>query len=279
MKRSLAFLVAGTVGAGVIAALAGWRGSFDSSPKYPVIAEKPATRRLATVHIIEEKRRVYPYSIVSGGARSVEEARRAMSDPAVRDHYAAFDLKNLKQVVLTADISGYVSYRFGDKIYWTSKTVHLKAGETVFTDGQHIARGRCLNCYSTHPMMPTRPHEPAEVVMDTSIEIPAIALTFPRLPLEETPVLPAPGGVTTASGGSAPGHGGGGKFFPIIPIIPPLHKHHPNPPNIVPPPTPPVSVVPEPRYGWIVPGTLLMLVLLGRTWSRRWLTRPRLPKP
>ena len=57
-------------------------------------------------------------------------------------------------------MSGYVSYRFGDKIYWTSKAVHLKAGETIYTDGQHIARGRCLNCYSAHPMMPTRPHEP-----------------------------------------------------------------------------------------------------------------------
>ncbi len=273
MKRSLAFLLAGTVGAGVIAALASWHGSFDWPPKYPVVAEKPAIRGPTPVYIIEEKRKVYPYSIIAGGARTVEEARRAMSDPAVRDHYGAFDLKQLKQVVLTADMSGYVSYRFGEKIYWTSKTVHLKAGETIYTDGQHIARGRCLNCYSAHPMMPTRPHEPTEVIMDTSVEVPIIAMTSPHLPLEEAPVLPAPDGVTTASGGSAPGHGGGGKFFPIIPIIPPLHKRHPNPPNIVPPTPPPTTAVPEPRYGWIVAGAVLMLVFLGRSWKRRRLTR------
>ncbi len=276
MKRSLAFLLAGMVGAGVIATLASWHGSFDRPPKYPVVAQKPAIRGPTPVQIIEEKRKVYPYSIIAGGARTVEEARRAMSDPAVRDHYGAFDLTKLKQVVLTADMSGYVSYRFGDKIFWTSQTVHLKAGETVFTDGQHIARGRCLNCYSAYPMMPTRPHEPAEVIMDTSVEVPIIALTSPHLPLEEAPVLPAPGGVTTVSGGSAAVHHGG-KFFPIIPFIPPLHRHHPNPPNVVPPPTPPTTVVPEPRYNWIVPATALLLVFWGRNWKRRRLTRPGSP--
>ncbi len=208
------------VGAGVIATLASWHGSFDWPPKYPVVAEKPAIRGPTPVRIIEEKRKVYPYSIIAGGARTVEEARRAMSDPAVRDHYGAFDLKQLKQVVLTADMSGYVSYRFGEKIYWTSKTVHLKAGETIYTDGQHIARGRCLNCYSAHPMMPTRPHEPAEVIMDTSVEVPIIAMTSPHLPLEEAPVLPAPGGVTTASGGSGLATARRRKIFPD-------HSHHP----------------------------------------------------
>jgi len=216
------------------------------------------------VKIVEEQRRVYPYSIVPGGARTVEEAKRAMSDPAVRALYAAVNLKKLKQVTLDADISGYVSYRFGDKIYWTSNKLHLKAGETVYTDGQNIVRGRCLNGFSTHPMMPTRPHEPTEVIMDTSVEVPVIAFSLPRAPLE-TPVLPAPGGAATKSSGLAPGHGH--WFFPIIPIIPPLHKHHGHPPP-VPPPGPP-SVVPEPRYSWVVPGALLMVIFLGRTWKRR----------
>lgn len=219
------------------------------------------------VRIVEEKRWVYPYSIVPGGARTVEEAKRAMSDPAVRGLYAAVNLKNLKQVTLAEDISGYVSYRFGDKIYWTSNKLHLKAGETVYTDGQNIVRGRCLNTYSTHPMMPTRPHEPKEVIMDTSVEVPAIAFSFPRAPLETAPALPAPGGIATKSS-LVPGH----RHFWFVPIIPifPIHKHHAPPPNnIVPPPPPPPTVVPEPRYSWLVPGALLVLVFLGRTWKRR----------
>ena len=265
MKKSLAFLAAGTIGAGVIAAVGGWQRSFDPYPENPAANETPAIVAPArVVKIVEEKRKVYPYSIVPGGARTLEEAKRAMSDPAVRDHYGAVNLKNLKQVTLDADISGYVSYRFGDKIYWTSNKLHLKAGETVYTDGKNIVRGRCLNCYSTHPMMPTRPHEPAEAIMDTSVEVPVIAFTFPRPPLE-TPVLPAPGGVTTKSSGVVPAHRR--WFFPIIPIIPPIHKHH-GPPPPVPPPGPP-TVVPEPRYSWLVPGALLMVVFLGRTWKRR----------
>jgi hypothetical protein len=264
VKKSLAFLAAGTLGAGVIAAVGGWQRSFDRFPENPAADQTPAIVAPApVVRIVEEQRRVYPYSIVPGGARSVEEAKRAMSDPAVRALYAAVNLKNLKQVTLAEDISGYVSYRFGDKIYWTSNKLHLKAGETVYTDGQNIVRGRCLNTYSTHPMMPTRPHEPTEVIMDTSVEVPVIAFSFPR-PAVENPVLPAPGGIATKS---SLGPGQRRWFFPIIPIIPPLHKHHAPPPPI-PPPGPP-TVVPEPRYSWVVPGALLALIFLGRTWKRR----------
>src|ERR1700733_5857103 len=108
-----------------------------------------------TVMVTEQvKRKVYPYSIVPGGAQNLHEARLAMSDPEVKAHYASFNLAQLKQVKLTTDIKGYVSYRWGDKIYWTAKTLTLRAGETVFTDGTHIARGRCLNCYSALPMSP-----------------------------------------------------------------------------------------------------------------------------
>ena len=108
----------------------------------------------------EVKRKVYPYSIVPGGAEDVLQARHAMTEPAVKAHYANFDLSQLKQVKLAATLSGYVSYRWGDKIYWTAKKITLRAGETVFTDGTHVARGRCLNCYSALPMQPIRPTSP-----------------------------------------------------------------------------------------------------------------------
>ena len=248
----------------------------------------PAVLTRRTLVVTEEKRKVYPYSIVPGGARTVEEAKRAMSDPAVRLQYAAFDLKNLREVTLTSDLVGYVSYRYGDKIFWTAKKLRLKAGETVFTDGQHIARGRCLNCYSAMPMMPTRRTEPSESTMDSPVEVPLIALAFPSLPLPvaEPRILPGPHNEvapvipvgTGGGGGAAGGHPGFG-FFPILPIIPPIHRHHPtnnSPTNVIPPPvtpsgpvTPPVAVVPEPNYLWVLIGAFLALVVFGGIRPRR----------
>ena len=272
MKRSLAFFTAGVIGVGLIAAVATWQQALNQLPKQPAVRNNLAARGPVSAVITEEKRKVYPYSIVPGGAQTLAEAKRAMSDPAVRINYAGIDLNKLKQVVLTADLSGYVSYRYGDRVYWTSKVLHLKAGETIFTDGQHIVRGRCLNCYSANPMLPTRAQEPAEKVLDTPMEVPAVALTFPTLPLPAAPVLPPPSAELAAvtSGSAAPGHHGG-KFFPIIPIIPiiPTHKHHPQPPPPPPPPPTPVSVVPEPRFTWIAPGAVLLLAFCARAWKRR----------
>jgi len=197
-----------------------------SRPRPP---EAPVTYE--TVMVTEQvKRKVYPYSIVPGGAQNLHEARLAMSDPEVKAHYASFNLAQLKQVKLTTDIKGYVSYRWGDKIYWTAKTLTLRAGETVFTDGTHIARGRCLNCYSALPMLPIRPHEPTEKVLDVPVEMPMVVYSFPRLPVF-APVLPVPPGELTPTVPVIPAVAGtvakgGGFWFPLIPIIPPIH-HHP----------------------------------------------------
>jgi hypothetical protein len=206
-----------------------------------------------------------------------------MSDPAVRGHYAAFDLKNLRRVTLTSDLVGYVSYRYGEKMFWTNKQLRLKAGETVFTDGVHIARGRCLNCYSSMRLMPTRRNEPSESTLNTPVEVPLIALVFPNLPVvAAAPILPPPHAQVapivptgTAGGGGAPGHPEFG-FFPILPIIPPIFHRHPSPTNNTPgnntpsppitpsgPLPPPVAVVPEPDYLWLLVGAFAALVLFG----------------
>ena len=234
-----------------------------------------------TTMVVEQvKRKVYPYSIVPGGAEDLRQARQAMNDPAVRAHYSNIDFAQLHQVKLGVNLSGYVSYRWGDKIYWTSKKVTLRAGETVFTDGTHVVRGRCLNCYSALPMFPTRPNEPTELALDSPVEMPVTVYSFPKLPVL-APVLPVPPGELTPTVpvipavlpiGSGGGGGGGGFWFPLIPIIPPIH-HHPGGPGsptspgvpIPPPVIPPVAVVPEPRYGWLV---LAGLFALGLTFRR-----------
>jgi hypothetical protein len=228
------------------------------------------------------KRKVYPYSIVPGGAATVHEAKIDMTDPMVKAHYAGFNLDRLREEKLTTNLVGYVSYRMGDHIYWTSKKLTLRAGETVFTDGTHVARGRCLNCYSALPMSPVRPQEPTEKTMDVPTEMPVTAYEFPRVPLF-APEIPIPPGdltpvappISSALGPVVP-KPGGGFWFPIIPIIPPIH-HHPSSPSspsspgspggttttVTPPPPPPV-VVPEPRYVVLLLAGFLALLIAKR---------------
>jgi hypothetical protein len=274
VKTSLVILAASTTGLAFTAAFVSWN-LFLRQPRFkPSVIQSGSTPVRKGLAITEEYRKVYPYSVVPGGAQTVAEARRAMSDPSVRSHYAAVDLNNLKITILSSDLSGYVSYRYGDKIYWTAKTVRLKAGETVFTDGQHIVRGRCLNSYSAHPMAPIRPHEPEEKVMETWVEIPVLAFSFPALPLPGEPVLSAPAKPTMAAA-PRPQKGTTRRFFPIIPIIPPIfgHPRHSPPPDtppFPPPPTPPpTTVVPEPSY------TAMLAVVLFVLPLARWVLRRR----
>lgn len=252
----------------------------------------PVQRHLAarpiayvTTMVVEQvKRKVFPYSIVPGGAADVLQAKWAMADPAVKANYTNVDFSHLRQETLKTNLKGYVSYRWGEKIYWTKKALTLRAGETIFTDGVHIVRGRCLNCYSALPMNPTRPTEPTEKVLDVPAEMPVIVYSFPKLPVlapelpippgELTPVVPAIIPVVTTIGKS-----GGGFWFPILPIIPPIHRHPSSPtspgspsgpgspggpgggsgPGT--PPVPPVAIVPEPRYGWFLAVGLLAIAL------------------
>jgi hypothetical protein len=252
--------------------------SLPLRPHTALLFRRPTPVSYVTSMVEQQvKRKVYPYSIVPGGAENVRQAKLSMSDPAIKGHYTGIDLAQLKQVKLTANLSGYVSYRWGDKIYWTAKRVTLRAGETVYTDGAHIVRGRCLNCYSALPMAPIRPHEPTEAVLDTPVEMPLTVYSFPRLPViapelpippgELTPVVPILAAVApTAALGKIPR---GGFWFPLIPIIPPIHRHPSRPTSpgtpLLPPPIliPPV-VVPEPNYGWVLAIGFLATILIYR---------------
>jgi len=266
----------------------------------PAFVSRPVGKRSATLLTRQEKRKVYPYSIVPGGATSVPEARTAMRNPAVANHYKDFDLTKLRQVTLSSDLVGYVSYRFNDQIYWTAKPLRFKAGETVFTDGEHIARGRCLNCYSAHPMMPIRPHEPTEKTLDTSTEVPLIAMkvepvmalpdpfALPPTARELSPAVPE---AEVVPGVEAPK--GPIRWWipllpvlPILPFIPPIHRNHPTPPPsaLVPVPPgsggggsggggdtgPPITVAaPEPGYVWFLLVALSGLAVFHARRSRR----------
>ena len=114
-----------------------------------------------------EERPVYPYSVVPGGVRDVAELRWAAAhDPVVRAHYAGFNYDNGRVVRLVLARTAYVSYRIGNKIYWTRHRVKLKKGETVITDGKIIARTRCANRVEEVPQQAASEMEPPALKFD-----------------------------------------------------------------------------------------------------------------
>ena len=106
-------------------------------------------------------RTVYPYSVVPGGVRDVHELKWAVDhDPVVAAHYAGFDFQHAQLVRLLFTHSVYVSYRIGNRVYWTRHRVALRKGETLLTDGKMTARTRCANRVEETPQQQTSNAEP-----------------------------------------------------------------------------------------------------------------------
>jgi hypothetical protein len=221
------------------------------SPAPLVTHEVPLTD--AGTHV----RPLLPYSVIPGGAADGAELRNAIvHDPVVAMHYAVFDVSKTHVVRLDSNRTLYVSYRLGDRVFWTKKKLILFRGETVLTDGQHLARTRCGNRLSEIAEAPTSPKEPerASLEMPEAPELTGITTPVPELPFTPIgPLVPAP------PGGSSP---------PLVPIFwgvgPPPGT--PGQPPIVPPP---VKGIPEPGTALLVSAGFLSLWTLRRKVSRR----------
>ena len=97
-------------------------------------------------------RRVYPYSVVPGGVRSPEDLHQAsVRDRVVGRHFSGFDFRRARVVELDQPRLVYLSYRIGNKVFWTKKQVHLRKGEKLISDGTISARTRCANQVSAVP--------------------------------------------------------------------------------------------------------------------------------
>jgi hypothetical protein len=108
-----------------------------------------------------EKRPIYPYSVVPGGVQDARELKWAAEhDPVVAAHYRGFDYDHARVVRLVLARTVYVSYRIGNKVYWTRHRVTLRKGETVITDGKITARSRCANRVEELPQQATSSSEP-----------------------------------------------------------------------------------------------------------------------
>jgi len=170
-----------------------------------------------------ENRTVYPYSVVPGGVRDARELKWvADHDPVVRSHYAGFDYEHARVVRLVLARTAYVSYRIGNKVYWTRHRISLKKGETVITDGKITARSRCGNRVEEVPQQATSSSEPPAAKFDEPVPPAAgTAVATPPVPFESA-LMNRPGlsGVGPAPPLSLYDPFGGGTVVPLSP--PPL---------------------------------------------------------
>lgn len=188
---------------------------------------------------VRQHRLVYPYSVVPGGVASAQELENATAhDPVVATHYSGFNYHRARIQEVRTPLPVYLSYRLGNRIYWTRKTAMLRVGEKVLTDGNIAARTRCGNQVSVLPQANTSPNEPSMAELDRPD---AVASGAEALPSELSasllhfdPVMPLgpamPGGGISAgppgayvppplaggggTQGGSPGGGGGGGGNP-----------------------------------------------------------------
>jgi len=154
----------------------------SQSGEYPSQARQYDGKPLAH----EVGRTTYPYSVVPGGVVNPDELKHAMEyDPVVSRHFRGFDYRHAHLVKVSAEQAMYVSYRIGDRIYWTRRKVSLHVGETLITDGTIMARTRCGNRVARVPLDTGSPLEPPPDELEGTI------------PLRDT--VPTPPTVATAN--------------------------------------------------------------------------------
>lgn len=166
VKRAAALMLACLVGAG---ALFMWTWEAD-----PIATALPAQLAMNAAAAPEQQgvRRIYPYSVVPGGVSGHVELKRVIrTDRVVAAHYASFDADKARALVVTEPRAVHVSYRKGDKVFWTAHKVMLEPGETLLSDGRKEMRARCANRISDVPQYPVEAHRPAMEELDRPVDL------------------------------------------------------------------------------------------------------------
>jgi PEP-CTERM motif len=178
--------------------------------------------RTVSAPLVVPRRLVYPYSIIPGGVQTPEDLREVSEhDRVVGAHYADFDFRKARIVALDQPKLVYLSYRMGDRIFWTGKRIALHKGELLITDGRMTARTRCANRISESPQPAVSPMEPPAAKFEEPFAGTAAPIPFPGDfvglgPAREFSGLGAAAPPGLMSSGSAPFPGGG-----LPPIFPP----------------------------------------------------------
>jgi PEP-CTERM motif len=202
-------------------------------------------------------RTLYPYSVIPGGVESAAELKSAIAhDPVVARHYAGFDVAKTHVIRLDQDRMEYVSYRLGDRVFWTNRELTIRKGETLITDGTHEARTRCGNRLSENAVGPTSAAQPSAQALNSPPAAPPELFAGNYLPAEipdgRLPLLPM--------GGNTPGG-------PVGTIIPPAYFPYVGggPPGTpLTPPVPPPVNTPEPASILLLAAGLGSVLVFGR---------------
>ena len=177
----------------------------------------------APVAASSAERPVYPYSVVAGGVEDAKELKWvAEHDPIVAAHYAGFEYDHARVVRLTLARTVYVSYRIGNRIYWTHHRLTLHQGEKLITDGRMTARSRCANRVEESPQQAAAPVEPPAEKFDQPVRAgDGTAQQFPPVPFESA-LLNRPEGPGLGPAGPLTLYNPfvGGNWVPIA--LPPL---------------------------------------------------------
>jgi hypothetical protein len=161
--------VGGAIGVTIVARHGSSAPGQHSQPQN----KRAETPKIEFAAALAPTRAVYRYSVIEGGAYTPDELAAAIQrDPLVAEHYRAIHAERVRAEVVEADRPVYVSYKRGNKIYWTAHTLLLRKGETILTDGVTQVRSRCGNCISLQPMLPTAEDgdkEPEAVELDALV--------------------------------------------------------------------------------------------------------------
>jgi MYXO-CTERM domain-containing protein len=231
----------------------------------------------------------YRYSVIPGGAYTAEELKTALAhDSVAASHYAGFHVDETRIVTLQSDRVCYVSYRVGDKLYWTRRPITLHKGETLLTDGVHYARTRCGNRVADSP-----PPQSAAITEpdERAFEAPATiqtAWTTKTPEIDAAPDVPFQIAGNRITGLPEPLANLAKPLIPEPPgdierdYVPTPHEHEKPPifatdgslnaslqPAFFPSETPPVSSVPEPGTAALGGLALIGIALLGRRRMRK----------
>jgi hypothetical protein len=169
-RRIAAFVgVVGITGALLVASFSLLAPEKASDRQVARNADFPPTLVRASAGAPVVRRAGYPYSVVPGGVHSSHELALARADRVVAAHYAAVDLSAVRVDTVRDPRRVHVSYRIGDEIYWTKRTVLLSPGERILTDGRTEIRSRCGNIISDTPQGPTSDQEPSITEFDRAL--------------------------------------------------------------------------------------------------------------
>lgn len=190
----------------------------------PVLpAPGPSPQPLASAAIA---RPVYRHSVIAGGVSGPDELARAIkTDKVVAAHYASFDVDKAVKLTVGKPRAVHVSYRKGDKVYWTARKLTLAEGETLLSDGRSEMRARCANRISDLPQLPVELDEPSAEELDSLV---GIAMDTAELGLDVADGTTAGLRLLLASsesssdsntGRASPGSFSGGRTAPTLPPV------------------------------------------------------------